>query len=90
MECIKVQSEEIIFSQENNRHILIKKENNKVIGLNFCQGDDIEYFVEHYMDIDHDLTNFYHAINELIGLPDEYELINEVIWAWFSYKNPLG
>ena len=88
MKYIKVQNEEIIFSHENDRYILIKKENDKIIGLNFCQGDDFEYFVEHYMDIDHDLTNFYHVVSKFIDLPNEYDLINEVIWAWFRYKNP--
>ena len=87
MNYIKVKSEEIIFSHENDRYILIKKENGKIIGLNFMQGDDFEYFVKHYMYIDRDLTNFYRAVSKFIDLPNEYDLINEVIWAWVRYKN---
>ena len=87
MKYIKVQSEYIIFSKENDRYIFIKKENDKIIGLNFCQGDDFEYFVDNYMDIDHDLTNFYRAISGFIDLPNEFDLINEVIWAYVRYKN---
>jgi hypothetical protein len=87
MKYIKVQSEEIIFSHENDRYILIKKENDKIIGLNFMQGDEFDHFVEHYSYIDEDLTRFYQVVSEFINLDNEYDLINEVIWAWFRYKN---
>ena len=79
MKYIKVQSEEIIFSHEDDRYILIKKENGKIIGLNFRQGDEFDNFVEHYSCIDEDLTRFYQVVSEFIDLPNEYDLINEVI-----------
>jgi hypothetical protein len=87
MSYIKVQSEEIIFSEYDDRHILIKKENNEIIGLNYCQGEDLEYFVDNFMDIDHDLTDFFIAIKNNFNGLEEYELINKVIWAHFEYKN---
>ena len=87
MTYIKVQSEEIIFSEYDDRHILIKKENGEIVGLNYCQGEDLEYFVENYMDIDHDLTDFFIAVRNNFDDSDEYKLINRVIWAHFEYKN---
>ena len=87
MKYIKIVSEEIIFSHENDRHILIRKANDKIIGLNFCQGDDYDLFAEHYSGIDRDLTRFYQEVSGFINLDNEYDLINEVIWAWFRYKN---
>lgn len=87
MSYIKVQSEEIIFSENDDRHILIKKENDEIVGLNYCQGDDLEYFVENFMDIDHDLTDFFIAIKDNFNGFEENELINRVIWAYFQYKN---
>lgn len=89
MKYIKVQSEEIIFSLPDDRHILIKKENDVIIGLNFCQGDELQDLLDGYMDIDHDLTNFYRVVSVFIDLSNEYDLINEVIWAWVRYKDDL-
>lgn len=87
MNYTKVQSEEIVWCPGDDRHVFIKKEKDVIIGLNFCQGDEIEYFIDHFTDIDHDLTRFYRAIKGTIDIDDEIELINEVIWAYVRYKN---
>ena len=84
---IKVQSEEIIFSKDDDRHILIKKEYDKIVGLNYCQGDDFEFFVDNYMDIDHELTDFYNAIEPYLVHDNEVDKINAAIWAFFEFKN---
>jgi len=89
MEYIKVQSEEIIFSRGDDRHVFIKKENDKVVGINYCQGDDIQDLLDHYMDIDHDLTRFYLAVKPIMSPDDEVTQINEAIWAYVRYKNEM-
>jgi hypothetical protein len=34
------QSKSSVWSPEDDRHILIMKEDNEIIGLNYCQGDE--------------------------------------------------
>ena len=80
-------SEEIVWCNSNDRHILIKKENGVIVGLNYCQGDDLEYFIDHFRDIDHELTYFYTAIQPYLRPDDEVNQINEAIWAHFNFKN---
>ena len=87
MSYTKVQSEEIVWSAGDDRYIMIRKEHDVIIGLNFMQGDEFELFVEHYMDIDHDLTKFYNAILPYLSGGSELDYINEAIWAYFAYKN---
>jgi hypothetical protein len=82
-----IQSKEVVFSPDDDRHILIMKEENEIIGLNYCQGDDLEYFFEHFDEIDHDLTDFFHSIKYVLSGKCELERINQAIWAHFDYKN---
>ena len=82
-----VQSKEIVFCPDNDRHILIMKEDNEVIGLNYCQGDDLEYFIDRFDEIDHDLTDFYNSVKMYLCPDDQVNQINEAIWAHFDYKN---
>jgi hypothetical protein len=89
MSYIKVQSEEIVWCPMDDRHILIKKEKDVVIGLNYCQGEEIQDLLDHYMDIDHDLTRFYLAVKQALCPDDEVNQINEAIWAYVRYKNEM-
>lgn len=82
-----ITSSEIYFSHGDDRHILIMKEGNEIIGLNFMQGDDIEIFLERYSDIDHDLTDFYNGVKYYLGGITELDRVNQAIWAYFDYKN---
>ncbi len=82
-----VQSNEIVWCPGDDRHILIMKENGNVVGINYCQGDDIEYFMERFNDIDHKLTNFYLAVEPYLVHPTEVEKMNAAIWAYFEYCN---
>ena len=82
-----VSSSEIYFSHGDDRHILIMKEGDEIIGLNFMQGDDIETFLERYSDIDHDLTDFYNGVKYYLGGITELDRVNQAIWAYFDYKN---
>jgi hypothetical protein len=89
MSYTKIMSEEIVWCEQDDRHILIKKEHDVIVGLNFCQGDELEYFIENFMDIDHDLTNFYQAVKRDLCPDDEVNQINAAIWAYVRYKNPM-
>ena len=84
-----IQSKTIVFSPDNDRHILIMKEENKVVGLNYCQGDDLEYFIDHFDEIDHDLTDFFNAIEPYLTDGDQIDRINQAIWAHFDYRNRI-
>jgi hypothetical protein len=85
-----VESREIVWSEENDRHILIVREDNEVVGLNYCQGDELEYFKEHFFCIDYDLTDFYNSVKrylDYLTYETEVDKINAAIWAHFDYKN---
>ena len=81
------QSTECVWSSEDDRYIMIMKEENEIIGLNFMQGDEFEYFVEHFMDIDHELTDFYNSVKLYLSGDSELDRVNQAIWAHFDYKN---
>jgi hypothetical protein len=81
------QSTEFVWSSEDDRYIMVMKEDNEIIGLNYCQGDEFEYFVEHFTDIDHPLTDFYNSIKYYLSGDSELDRVNQAIWAHFDYKN---
>lgn len=82
-----IQSKEIVWCPSDDRHILIMKEHGEIIGLNYCQGDDLELFIDQYDEIDHDLTDFYNSIQYYLIHENEVDKINAAIWAHFDYKN---
>jgi len=83
-----VESREIVWCENDDRYILIIKENDAIVGLNFMQGDELELFKEQYSDIDYDLTDFYHSIEPYLDpWNDEVGKINAAIWAHFEYCN---
>jgi hypothetical protein len=79
-------SQQIIWCPSNDRHIIIFKENDAIVGLNYCQGDDVEALLTDYSGIDHNLTDFYNVIKNFLGKGDEIDIVNEVIWAHHNYK----
>lgn len=83
------QSTEFVWCDQDDRYIMIMKEDNEIIGLNYMQGDEFEDFVEHFTDIDHDLTDFYNAIKHYLSGNSELDRINQAIWAEFDYKNRI-
>ena len=83
-----VQSKKIVWCPGDDRHILIIKEDNEVIDLNYCQGDDLEYFIDRFDEIDHDLIEFYLSVKYYLSEKDEVLAINQAIWAHFDYKIP--
>jgi hypothetical protein len=82
-----VTSSEIYFSHGDDRHIIIIKEGDEVVGLKFMQGDEYELFLEQYSDIDHDLTDFYNGVKYYLGGKTELDRVNQAIWAYFDYSN---
>lgn len=82
-------SDEILWCPNDDRFILIKRVNGEIDGLNYSQGDDLDYFLEYYNEIDEDLTNFYKAIVPYLNHDgtDEVTRINMAIWAHFEYRN---
>ena len=83
-----VESREIVWCENDDRYVLIVRENDEIIGLNWMQGDDLELFKEAYSMIDPDLTDFYNAIEPYLDeRNDEIGKINAAIWAYFEYRN---
>lgn len=80
-------SEEIVWCNGDDRHILIKRADGEIVGLNYCQGDDLEYFIDNFHEIDHDLTNFFKAVEPYLIHEDQVDRINAAIWAHFEYRN---
>ena len=84
-----VESREIVWCPGDDRYILIVKEDDRIIGLNFMQGDELDVFKRDFSNIDYDLTDFFNAV-ELYLNHDEYnqiDRINAAIWAYFEYRN---
>ena len=83
-----VESREIVWSEHNDRYILIVKENDEIIGLNYMQGDELGVFKRDSMYIDEELTDFYNAVEPYLDdRNDEVGKINAAIWAYFEYRN---
>ena len=83
-----VESREIVWCNHDDRYVLIVRENDEIIGLNWMQGDDLDYFKEAYSMVDPDLTDFYNAIEPYLDeRNDEIGKINAAIWAYFEYRN---
>lgn len=82
-----VESREIYWCEDNDRYVLVIKSNEVVIGLNYCQSDDYDYFVKNFSDVDEDLTKFYNSLIGYLNGNTEIDRINQAIWAHFEYKN---
>lgn len=82
-----VESREIVWCPSDDRYILIIKEDNYIVGLNFMQGDEIDVFKQDFNYIDEDLTDFYNTVAPYLDTRnDEVGKINAAIWAFHSYK----
>lgn len=82
-----INSKSIYWSEESDRHILVIKEGNAVVGINYCQGDDLEYFLENYNEGDKDLTKFYYSVAHYLSGETLIDRINQAIWGHLSYNN---
>lgn len=88
---IRVQKIEHIWCNEDDRWIYLEyNEINKIVGMNFMQGDSYEYFKKNWCVTNKGLTEFYKQM--LYIFPTEkasvstLEFINKCIWA-YHYAN---
>lgn len=86
-----VQSTRIYRCHDNDRVVIVFKEYDTIVGINYAQDATlaIDEFLSTWGKPDKDLTDFYHSVKDLAkdrGLI-EIELINEVIWAHFAYND---
>jgi len=81
-----VESREIVWCNDEDRYVLIIKENNEVIGLNYMQGDELDLLKEQYDYIDYELTDFYNAVKDRLSGYCELDRINQAIWAHFQFR----
>jgi hypothetical protein len=77
---------EVVFSEENDRHIWVQFEKADLIGVNFCQGDEIELMTKHYCCNDPKLLRFVSAVFDHMVGEDFYERLNEALWAYSTYE----
>jgi hypothetical protein len=82
-----VESTQIVWCPGDDRYVIIFKQKDEVIGLNYMQGDELIDFRHHYCVIDQDLTNFFKAIEPYLIHDDQVDRINAAIWAHFEYRN---
>ena len=88
MEYKVVESREIVWCPNDDRYILIIKEDDDVVGLNFMQGDELDIFKEEFNYVNAKLTDFYNAIEPYLDTRNnEVGKINAAIWAHFEYCN---
>lgn len=82
-----VSSESVYWCESDDRYVRVFKLGDVVSGINYMQGDELDFFEKDYKDIDEDLTNFYNAISPYLNGATEIDRINQAIWAHFDYKN---
>lgn len=84
-----VESREIVWCDNDDRYILIIKEDDEIVGLNYMQGDELGVFKRDSMYIDEELTDFYNAVEPYLvhNGTSEVDRINAAIWAYFEYRN---
>ena len=82
------ESREIMWCDSDDRYILIIKEDDEIVGLNYMQGEELDIFKRDFNYIDEELTDFYHSIEPYLDARnDEVSKINAAIWAHFEYTN---
>ena len=82
-----IKSREIYWCNDDDRHVLVVRDENGIVGLNYCQGDDLEYFEANFSNIDKGVTKFYNSIEGALNGTTEIDRINQAIWAYFAYEN---
>ena len=81
-----VESREIVWCPSDDRYILIVKEDDDIVGLNFMQGDELDIFKEEFNYVDAKLTDLYNAVAPYLGGESELDRINQAIWSYHSYS----
>ena len=88
MEYKVVESREIVWCPSDDRYILIVKEDDNVVGLNFMQGDELNMFKKDFDYIDDKLTDFFNAVEPYLVHEGTSEVgrINAAIWSFHEYS----
>jgi hypothetical protein len=82
-----IESKEIVWCDQDDRYIYIEKVGDDIVGLNFMQGEEFEFFKKGWCVSDPKLTKFYHAIHRYLSGSTEMDRINQAMWAYVSYRN---
>jgi len=87
MKTTIIKSKELHWCQDQDRHILVTKEDGFIVGLNYMQGDDSSDLEEPTLEIDEDLTGFFQILEPYLNGRTEIEKINQAIWAHLDYQD---
>jgi hypothetical protein len=82
-----IKSKELHWCQDQDRHILVTKEDGFIVGLNYMQGDDSSDLEEPCLEIDEDLTRFFLILEPYLNGRTDIEKINQAIWAHLDYQD---
>ena len=83
-----LEERKVVWCEGDDRMILIVKEDDEIIGINYCQGEcEINWFKANYGDYEEDLSCFYNSVAPYLGGETEIDRINQAIWAYFEYNN---
>ena len=80
-----VESKQIVWCEYDDRYVLIIKEDENIVGLNFMQGDELDIFKSDFNYVDAKLTDYYNAVAPYLGGSSELGRINQAIWAYHAY-----
>ena len=79
---------EHVWHEPCDRWIYIEYYDDQMIGLNYCQGDDYEYFKKEYCFVDKGLTEFYAIMCEDYNVEKvsntRTEFISKVMWTYHT------
>lgn len=82
---MKLYSKEIHWCEGDDRYVLIVKVNDdEIIGLNYQQGRDVSSAEMDSLSIDEELTDFFLSVWQYLD-GDELTKVNQAIWAHLSY-----
>jgi hypothetical protein len=83
---MKLYSKEIHWCESDDRYVVIVKVNDdEIIGLNYQQGRDVSLEELNELPIDEELTDFFLSIWGYLTGDDELDTINQAIWAHLNY-----
>ena len=83
-----VESREIVWCPSDDRYILIIKEEDAIVGINWMQGEELDNFKERYNYVDEDFTDFFNVVEPYLVRDgtSEVDRINAAIWSFHEYS----
>ena len=73
------------WSNDYDRRVLIIKEGNEIVGIDFMQGDEPYDFTSR--NGDPTILAVYNAAKPYLSKATEYECVNQAINIWFDLSN---